>query len=211
MEIETLFTISKWEILTHLAAGKYSPLELSRKINTSMANVSQQLRLLEFAGLVRKEKLSQREAGKPRTLYFRAKDVSHLVLLANRVAEKRLLTLTEHHKAIIRIWMIEDTSAHYFVERFYRKIEHLLDQLKAILIDSSRPDIIAYLIADSKDLDKKVQDTQIKDTKGETRNIIVKVLTEKDVGSAKLLAERIGQLSVIHDPEGKFMHKTREV
>jgi len=158
----------------------------------------------------RKRSHNAKQANRGRSIFL-AKDVSHLVLLANHVAEKRLLTLTDHHKAIIRIWMIEDTSAHYFVERFYGKIEHLLDQLKAILIDSSRPDIIAYLIADSKDLDKKVQDTQIKDTKGETRNIIVKVLTEKDVGSAKLLAERIGQLSVIHDPEGKFMHKTREV
>jgi predicted transcriptional regulator len=205
MELETLFTISKWEILTYLSKGKYSPLELSKKINTSIANVSQQLRLLEFAGLVHKEKVSQREAGKPRTLYFLANDFSHLVLVSKNYADKRLLPLTDHHRMLMRIWFIEDISLHYIIEKFCWKLEHLMPQLKAILVDEKGPTV--YLVADGKDLEKKVQDTQLKDQEGQTRTIAVRHITPKDIGTARLPKEKLAGLNAIHDPEGIIAKK----
>ena len=55
MEIESLFSSTRWEILELLSKEKLSPIELSLKINTTSANISQQLRLLELAGLVKSE------------------------------------------------------------------------------------------------------------------------------------------------------------
>jgi predicted transcriptional regulator len=201
MEVGSLFTASKWEILAHLAKGKFSPLELSQKLNTSIANISQQLRLLEFAGIVKKEKVSQREAGKPRTLYYLADDFGHIVLVMKNCAEKRLLALAEHHKVLMRIWMIEDASLHYFLEKFFWKMEHLVGQTKAILVDTKSSEIVVYMVTDSKEIEKKVQDVQIKNLEGETRNIAVKVVLEREM-AAKLPREKIAELHVIHDRIG---------
>jgi predicted transcriptional regulator len=207
MEIETLFTSSKWDILSYLAKGKYSPLELSHKLKTTIANISQQLRLLEFAGIVKKEKVSQREAGKPRTLYFLADDFSHMILVMKNCAEKRLIPLTDHHKIIMRIWMIQDVSTHYFLEKFFWRIEHLMDQLKLILVDTKSTDLTIFIVSDQKDIEKKLQDTQIKNMRGETKTIVVKSLLEKDIGTAKLTREKLAELHVIHDPEGIMVTK----
>jgi predicted transcriptional regulator len=207
MDIETLFTVSKWGILTHLAEGKFSPLELSKKLNTSIANISQQLRLLEFAGLVKKQKISQREAGKPRTLYFLANDFGYLVLLMKDCADKRLLALTEHHKIIMRIWLIEDVSKHYVLEKLYWKIEPVIEQAKCIVVDTKSPEPTVYVVTDSKDLEKKMQDVQVKTPSGETKTITVKVVLEREVGTAKLPLEKMTEFHIIHDPKGILTKK----
>ena len=56
MEVETLLTGTKWQIIEQLAKKKQSPLELAEKLNTTIANISQQLRLLELSNLVKKKK-----------------------------------------------------------------------------------------------------------------------------------------------------------
>ena len=55
MELATLFTEQKWNIIKSLSLGKFSPLQLAQRSDTTMANISQQLRLLEAASLVKKE------------------------------------------------------------------------------------------------------------------------------------------------------------
>ena len=69
MELEPMFTEQKWNILKCLSEEKYSPLQLAEKLDTTMANISQQLRLLEAANLVKKKKIKNRDKGKPRTLF----------------------------------------------------------------------------------------------------------------------------------------------
>jgi hypothetical protein len=69
-----------------------------------------------------------------------------------------------------------------------------------MLVDAEGPTV--YLVAQTKDLDKKIGDTQIKGPKGETRTISVKMIAEKDIGSARLPKERLAELHVIHDPDG---------
>ena len=95
MELDSLFTSTKWEILRVIAEKPKSPLELSRVLDTSMANISQQLSLLEFAGLVEKERLSNRAAGKPRKRYSLKKYIVYLVVLSGRKQVKKLVPLTE--------------------------------------------------------------------------------------------------------------------
>ena len=74
MDQETLYTAAKWDILQHLADRKLSPIELSRLTGGSLANISQQLRLLDMAGIVQSERVSNRDRGQPRVLYSLAQD-----------------------------------------------------------------------------------------------------------------------------------------
>ena len=102
MDFETLFTSTKWEILDQLSKKSYSPLELSKILNTSMANISQQLRLLEALNLVKKEKVSNRDKGKPRTLYSLSADYAYIIVFANGIAEKKLVKLNASTKSSVK-------------------------------------------------------------------------------------------------------------
>jgi predicted transcriptional regulator len=90
MEQETLFTASKWEILKLLESGPLSPIELASLSRTSVANVSQQLRLLEIAGLVTSERVPNRDKGQPRILYSIAGNSCYMISTENKFVDKHL-------------------------------------------------------------------------------------------------------------------------
>ncbi len=175
MEIEALFTSSKWDILQKLADKPYSPLELAELLKTTMANVSQQLRLLEFAGLVNKERISNRDKGKPRMLYSLAKDNAYLVALTKGFAEKKMFALTKHHKALMKIWFIDNPELQFYYERFFFELEHYLDYIEAIGIDPVK--LQFNVISKTEEL-KKLNNFQIKNPKGEKKKVVLKIVTK---------------------------------
>ena len=101
MEIETLFTEQRWNILNELSHAKYSPLQLAEKSKTTMANISQQLRLLEASELVVKEKIPNRDKGKPRALFSLADEFAYLISVTRGFAHKKLLRLDAFEKILI--------------------------------------------------------------------------------------------------------------
>ncbi len=102
MDIETLLTGTKWEILKLLSEKKLSPLEIAKKLNTTIANISQQVRLLQTAGLVKKEKTSAVKAGKPRALFSISHDYAMIIVFSEGFAEKKLIKLTKEQKAHLK-------------------------------------------------------------------------------------------------------------
>ena len=93
MELETLLTGSKWEIIELLAEEKLSPIELAKKLNTTVANISMQLRLLQAAGLVKKERTGSAGAGKPRVLFSLSDNYGFITVFSKGFAQKKLLKL----------------------------------------------------------------------------------------------------------------------
>ena len=65
-----IFSSNKWVILKEIAENPQSPSDLALKTNTSLSNITQQLKLLEAFKVVRKEKSEEKNAGKPRTIYY---------------------------------------------------------------------------------------------------------------------------------------------
>lgn len=129
MEHETLFTASKWDILKQLEVHERSPIELARVCNTSVANVSQQLRLLEMAGLVTSRRISNRDRDKPRILYSIAGDLSYVIATSDKFVDKKVLRLSEHNKIIMRIWFIEDAGVRYALEKTFWTLEPHLSEI----------------------------------------------------------------------------------
>jgi len=94
MDLETLFSGSKWDIIKKLSEKSYSPLELSKEINTTVANTSQQLKILEMLGIIKREKVeNHNKKGKPKTRFALAYDFAYIILLSKDIADKRLLKL----------------------------------------------------------------------------------------------------------------------
>ncbi len=102
MDLEPLFVESRWGVLQLLSEGSYSPIELAGRLNTSISNISQQLRFLEMAGLVEKEKIPNRDKGKPRMLFSLAKDYLYAVTVTRSFTKKKLFAISARQKMLLR-------------------------------------------------------------------------------------------------------------
>lgn len=153
MEIETLFSSTRWEILKALSQSKLSPLELANKIKTTSANISQQLRLLELAGLIKSEKLSNSDKGKPRIVYSLAGDFSFIAISSNDFADKKLFPLNRFHKFFLNSFFVEDLSIQASLIEFYNFIKDDFDYIDAIAI-KSKENVLMIYTKNAKNIDK---------------------------------------------------------
>ena len=115
-----------------------------------MANISQQLKLLEAANLVHKRKIKNRDKGKPRSLFSLTDDFVFLVPAMNNFAGKKLLKATNHHKIMLRIWFLKNEQLHYPLEKLYWRLEKSFDSIEAILVDEVKNQII--VVSDNLDV-----------------------------------------------------------
>jgi predicted transcriptional regulator len=155
MQLESLFTDQKWNILKQLAHEPQSPLQLSHKLNTTMANVSQQLKLLEAVNLVKKEKIRNRDKGKPRTLFSLTADYALLVPLTKNFAEKKLVKATDHQKSILRIWFLQSEALQHETEMLYWKLHGHFKDIEAIVVDENSGTI--HVVSENKEARAEAQ------------------------------------------------------
>lgn len=149
MDQETLYTAAKWDILKLLEAEQLSPIEITKRIGGSMANVSQQLRLLEMAGLVKSERVSNRDKGQPRILYSLAQDSCYVISTANSFVEKKRIPSTPTHQAMLKIWFLENQDVRTFAEKAFWKIEEHLPYMQALYLDPNcASPINLYVVAE---------------------------------------------------------------
>ncbi len=156
VDFDIFFSSPRWDILKIIAKAPSSPVKISEKINTTVSYVSQQLKLFEAADLVDKKRTGAAEKGKPRLLYSLKNELGYLVSLTKNFSQKNLIPLTEHHKTILRIWSVEDTSVHYIIEKIYWQLENNLEEIDFIVFDNSnlKPKII--FVSDSAKIKSKI-------------------------------------------------------
>ncbi len=188
MKHETLFTASKWSILTALRGGGKSPMQLAEALDTSVANVSQQLRLLEMAGLVTSRRVANTEKGKPRVLYSLNGDQSYIITAAEDFVDKQFHDLSERNKAMLRIWFA-DVDDQYILEKAFWNIEEYLPDDCALLADTRVPEFL--VIGD----DVEVPDTvEVTGENGETTNVPVQITHSEDTDQERF--------TTLYDPNG---------
>ncbi len=118
MEKEILFTTSKWEIIKVISEEPRAPLGIAKILNTTIANVSQQLRLLEASGLVKKQRLANVEAGKPRALFSLSNDIVFLSLASSGLAKKKIIDISPIQVIISRIWLLDNFDLSDVLSKF---------------------------------------------------------------------------------------------
>jgi predicted transcriptional regulator len=191
MEQETLFTSSKWDILKCLEAGKKSPLDLAKETNTSVANISQQLRLLELAGFVKSERISNRDKGLPRILYSVADNHSYIVASTPGFVDKKFLKLQEYQKCTLRIWFLDNPNLQRYVERFFWTIEKHLEKIDVIAMDAKDfSNVKVNVLTNNPDV-KKLKDISIEGQFGVVK-FSLNFIKEQDV-------KKLSSNYIIHD------------
>lgn len=198
MELELMFSEQKWNILKCLSEGKFSPIQLAEKLNTTMANISQQLRLLEATNLVKKEKIKNRDKGKPRTLFSLNYDTAYLIPTMHNFANKKLLRVKDHHRIVLKIWFLENLELHPYIEKLYWRIEPYLNQIKAIVVKQSSKEL--FIITD--------RPTEIEKIADKSKVMSVKQYSteeaERAIKNHKEPFSSLNDLSIIYDHNNIF-------
>ena len=157
MDYDSFLASPRWEILKIIAEKPSSPVEIAKELNTTVSYVSQQLKLLDAAGLVIKKRTGASQRGKPRMLFSISEDLAYITILSKNFTNKKKLNLLQHHKIILNIWMLKKSDFHYYIEKFFWKIEEELESIKKIIINEN--DILAkiILVIDNKKTRTKIQ------------------------------------------------------
>ncbi|MEM4711020.1 MAG: ArsR family transcriptional regulator [Candidatus Woesearchaeota archaeon] len=171
MEQETLYTSSKWSILKALEHGSKSPIDLANEANTSLANVSQQLRLLELAGIVKSERIPNRDKGQPRIIYSLSGNNSYLLVTAPKFVDKKNIIMQEYQLELLKIWFCEDNSLQYYLEKFYWLNEEKLSSSNIYAFDYTDSQNIKVII--SEDQSKLQKEQKIAGPLGEKKFTLV--------------------------------------
>ena len=158
MDFDSFFSTPRWNILEIIAKKPSSPVEISKELKTSVSYISQQLRLLEAANFVEKERTGMADKGKPRMIFSLNKEMVYFTSLT-RNPVKKLVYLTDYHKSVLNIWAIEDTKIHNSLNKAYYFLESYLDEIDSIYFDISKFKLI--VVTDSKKL-KPILDAYFK-------------------------------------------------
>jgi predicted transcriptional regulator len=199
MEIDSFLTLPRWRILEILSAQPSSPIEISAKINTSTAYVSQQLKLLEAANIVKKHKTGASDKGKPRVVFSIAKDIVYLTILSNNFSTKKIVNIDEKNKIILRIWLVDDPYLRHSLEKAYWLVEKNLNEIKGIYLDQTgkKPNLIiqtdseklkSRLISVSKELGESldVSISKVSDHQKSSENFIVLYESNSSMNEIKM-------------------------
>jgi predicted transcriptional regulator len=109
-QMDALLTASKWEILSILSVNPSAPLEIAKTLQTSIANVSQQLRLLEAAGLIVRKKIPNSQAGKPRALYSITEEFCLISVVTQGFAQRSHITLSANQAFVSRSFLYDEAG-----------------------------------------------------------------------------------------------------
>ena len=77
-----------------------------------------------------------------------------MTVLTENFAEKKLVYITDHHKMILKMWLVDDPGLHYYLEKLFWKIEEDLSEVKGFFVDPSGR---VYIVSDSKKLKSKIE------------------------------------------------------
>jgi DNA-binding transcriptional ArsR family regulator len=198
MELDSFLVEKRWEILRILSKSPTSPIELAEILETTVSYVSQQLKLLEAMGLVRKTRTGAVEKGKPRSVYSLSQEFAYITLLSYNNSSKKRITLTSHHKAILNIWLLDDVTLHFPIEKLFFKLENFLGEIDGVFIEQGFvPKVL--IISESKTLKTKV-DSAVK--------AIDKKISYSFISKSGLSHLPSESLLVLHDPNN-ILHELK--
>lgn len=131
---DALFS-TKWDLLQLIARSKNkTPTELARVLNTSLANITQQLKLLEAYGLVGKEKENnpEKKVGKPKLRYTLSKDVASLAVVGEGFAEKKSIVPTDYSVVFLKALLSASSEDAEALLKFLMTHDELMQKCKGI-------------------------------------------------------------------------------
>jgi hypothetical protein len=181
MEQESLLSKSRWSILKELAKGSKSAVEIARKINQSVANITQQLVVLEAYELVKKLKQEkpekQKRPGKPKTPYALNQEIFAFWLLKPGLAEKNVIKLKEadlFSKFMLNAFFTLREEDTYPIVKYVCESEILKKADTIAFLQSNEKEIELFIITEQQlhDFRENYSNFHVNGLDGKTKKII---------------------------------------
>jgi hypothetical protein len=198
---------NKWNILKEIAEMQQSPSSLALKLNTSLSNITQQLKLLEAYSLIRKEKSEKKHTGKPRTIYSINTQVVYATILKEGQAERKIFKIDNSNNMFFNILFSLNSEDLMYILKFKFKYDDILRKCKAIgFLKSTKDSIELFLITDHlEEIRSKFSNIFIEDQNDKTKKIINWSHNEFEINEGlnnkdKYYMDMIKNVQIIHDP-----------
>ncbi len=177
MEFENVLGNAKWAILAEVAKGDCAASDIARATGTSLANISQQTKLLEAWGLLKLGKEQKTGAGKPKLLYKLNKEVAHIAIVRHGYAAKKTLSLDSTDEPLLNILFVPKAEDRYYLFKFLCQHEDYLRQCQAVaLVDTDDKELHLLVLAPEGKLEKfrkEYSKVQLKDGDGKPGKSII--------------------------------------
>jgi len=160
MELDSFLSSPRWDMLKIIIDKPSSPMEIAQKLQTTTSFISQQLKLLEAANLVKKQKTGAFEKGKPRTLFSISEESLYLIPLAKNSPDKKLIPLSEENKVIVNIWCLENTKLQIVLQKLFWQIQNYLEKISSISVYTKLPTPKVYVTSEDKSITHKINEIQ---------------------------------------------------
>ncbi len=147
MDLDLFLALPRWEILQIIAHSPSSPIEIAEKIGTTVSYVSQQLKLLEAKGLVKKTKTGAFQKGKPRNVFSISEEFVHLTLLTNNFARKKKILLDEQKKIFFRLWFLDEIKNKEDFEKLFLFFGKDLNSIDYLFVDISKKSPFLFVLS----------------------------------------------------------------
>lgn len=203
---------NKWNILKEIAKKEQSPLELSKKLQTSISNIIQQLKVLEAYNIIGKKRSNEKNIGKPKTIYYIKEESAFVILLKNNNPEKKIFKIEGFNNILYTILFLSPDDTFYII-KFLLKYDDLIKKCKAIgLIKTTKETIELMIITDYVDeIRAKFSNLFIEDIYGKTKKIINWTHNETEITEGinkkeKYFLELLNNTRPIYD-ENKLLEK----
>lgn len=194
MDTQDLVTGIRWELLKFIAMQPRTGGDLAKETNTSPANVSQHLKLLELAGLVVKERVNGKSAH-----YKLAKETALITILSGRPYRDAII-LDDFTSLELRLFLDKKPRAKY-LRRLIIQHEDLVRNFIAFGTIKEEGDIQLLVLAnDVKPLRKEYANIPIGDKK-----IIIWSHTPAEVkeglkNKEQYFLDMFKNLTILYDP-----------
>lgn len=147
---------TKWALLSQLVQEPLSPKELADLTKTSIANTSQQLKLLEAQGFLKKVKnkgISSRNERDARVLYSLSKNMTWITHISKEKVEKKELKSPDNFLLNLLLYDIKNTR---HVAKFFLDREDVLKKIQCLFyLHCINQEIHFVIITESLDFFRK--------------------------------------------------------
>jgi DNA-binding transcriptional ArsR family regulator len=205
---------TRWQIIEAVASGTDTLQDIATATGTSVANVSQHLRLLEALGYVHKQPEPRSgRPGKPKNVYSLEKELAVVGMADHASAARRVSEPSNRYEQLLLRTVLIDPQHTFFIAKFLLG-EDLLQHCSAVAyLRAHPPKIELFVLADDiKYLREAYSNVQITDPTGEQREIVCWTHTrdeviegvEQDDGYYRDL---IQHAQTLYDPDDKMRWK----
>jgi DNA-binding MarR family transcriptional regulator len=182
-DIALILSPQRWNILSCISQGISCATTIAEKLEYSIPYVNTQLKILEAAGYLKKNKKKNTHIGKPRTHYSIIKELA--IIAAIKEDKMQILSIkpSKRVRFLFNTLFSKNEEELYFLQKFYYTYEHLILETEITALIEQKEDSLHFLVI-TKNVEEfrtKYSNIIIQQPQGKEKKIVIWSHTKEEV------------------------------